>query len=137
MGVSEARSEQEQEQDPITKHRIALLLARRRQNTADNWIESYDYVSEDGRKIREVTTAGPEGETRTLQIDYSTMLASTPSTTSDIDILRIEAQIADERGDGNTGRMNPHIPSNDDVLAEAKARIEEDGLTPAWEVVDR
>ena len=52
------------------------------------------------------------------------------STTGDIDLLRLEAEMA--TGD-EYDIENPHIPVNTDTLEQAKRQIEQDGYTPAWE----
>lgn len=52
------------------------------------------------------------------------------STTGDVDLLRLEAEMA--AGDEHTLR-NPHIPINKDVLEQAKEQIEQDGHNPAWD----
>lgn len=115
-----------------SKRNIAALKARRRANTSDEWISSHDHVDEEGRKVRAITKPGPEGTEKTYHVDYSAMLATTPSTTTNTEIIRIEAeQAAEGRED-----MNPHLPANDEVLAEALTILEREGLLPAWEVVD-
>lgn len=52
------------------------------------------------------------------------------STTGDVDLLVLEAEMAQ---DNSYSVKNPHIPINTEKLAEAKERIEKEGLTPAWE----
>jgi hypothetical protein len=51
------------------------------------------------------------------------------STTGDVDLLRLEAEMA-AGDDYEIG--NPHIPINTDKLEQAKQQIEQDGHTPAW-----
>lgn len=123
----------------ITKRRIAPLLAKRKQNLdrdAHVAEEKYTFVNDAGEKIHRIETDDPETGDKTIDVNVSKLLAATPSTTSNTEVLRIEAMQADEATDEELERMNPHIPSNDDVLEEVTEAIESDGLVPAWEVVD-
>ena len=52
------------------------------------------------------------------------------STTSDVALLRLEAELAADGSD----LKNPHIPATEAVLEEATELIRSDGHKPAWEV---
>lgn len=123
-----------------TKRQIAPLLARRRQNLdRDGHIteERYDYHrSGDGHKIRKIVTEDKETGRDEQTFDLSALEGAAPSTTSNIEILEIEAKQADEATAEELERMNPHIPSNDDVLRAILDHLRPMDLTPAWEVCD-
>jgi len=48
--------------------------------------------------------------------------------TSNVEMLLIEARLADEKGPIE----NPAFPMGDDTADEALARMDEEGLDPAW-----
>ncbi|WP_135302658.1 hypothetical protein [Haloarcula amylovorans] len=109
---------------------IRRLAAERRKCLSDAFVTNYDKIV-DGDKIRELTSAGRGGDSRTIESNVSKMYRSGPSTTGDVDMLRLEAEMVAE------GRelSNPHIPLDEETLTEAVEKIERDGHTPAWEVV--
>lgn len=107
------------------------LLAQRRKALPDDLDVKHDKVTQSGDKIREVGFRGPNNTTRTVDVNVSQLYATAPSTTGNMDILRIEAELVDDGKDLD----NPHVPVNEDVQARAKDMIESEGLTPAWEVV--
>jgi len=107
---------------------IRRLLALRRRALHDEFVTDYDWI-EDGDKIREVVVGSLEGSTQTQDVNFTHLMQSAPSTTGNVEMLVIEAELAAEEPPGN-----PHIPINERVLAEARERIEAKGLTPAWEV---
>jgi hypothetical protein len=110
---------------------VNRLLALARQRCSDEWIDSHDEINEDGDKVAIVPDEGPAGTTREREVNLSAMYGSAPSRTSQVDILRIEAElVADGREPDN-----PHIPTSGEVLEDAREQIEADGNTPAWEVV--
>ena len=121
----------------IPKRRVAALIARRRQNIdTDGYVPEYTFINSDGDKIHRIEFERKDTGTVTVETNFSKMFAAAPSTTSNIDILWIEAEQAAEASADELERMNPHIPSNDEVLEQAVGRIEDEGLIPAWEVVD-
>jgi len=107
------------------------LLAQRRKALPDELDVQHDKVLSSGAKVREIGFRGPNNTTRTIDVNVSKLYAPAPSTTGDIDMLRIEAELVDEGEDLD----NPHVPINDDVRARAVDAIESEGLTPAWEVM--
>lgn len=109
---------------------IARLRALSRKAQTDEFVTGYDKV-EDGEKIKEVTIAGPAGTSKTVTRNLSNLYHSAPSTTGDVELLVIEAELL---ADGE-GSDNPHIPLDDQTREAAIEQIEERGLTPAWEVV--
>lgn len=125
----------------VTKRRVASLLARRRQNLdRDGHIESerYDFQRDaDRHKIRRVVVKNKETGDKTIDHDLTALEGAAPSTTSRLEVLQMEARQAAEADAEEIEHMNPHIPSNDDVLETATEAIESEGLVPAWEVCDR
>lgn len=110
---------------------LPQLLEERRAVLNDDFITDFDKKNEDGDKIKEITVKRSSGETRTYEANLSKLGQAAPSTTSNIDILCIEAELAAE---GRIG-TNPHLPSSAEVYEQAIERIEAEGLTPAWEAV--
>lgn len=106
---------------------INKLKALRRKELDDDFITDYDKV-EKGDKIKEIVVPGPADTTKTIEINQSHLYRPAPSTTSDVEMLRIEAQM---EADGKEIE-NPHIPSSQDVLETAVEKIESEGNTPAW-----
>lgn len=124
--------------DGVSKRRIAPLLTRRKQNLdQDGHVSCYDYTDGNGQKIREFTRNGPEGTEKTIRINYSRMLGTAPSTSSNVEVLLAEPRQTVDSSPEEIETMNPHIPGNDDILETATERITDEGLVPAWEVVDR
>lgn len=117
----------------VTKRRVALLIAQRRQNLPrDEHVTEYTHTDQNGDKIYRVEYNKKDGSTKTVDANLSRLLSAAPSTTSNLEVLRVEAEQA---ANGRTD-MNPHLPSNDDVLDTATETIKDAGLTPAWEVID-
>lgn len=82
-----------------------------------NW--EYDYVNDDGDKIRRTTVAKDTGETEIGEINVSALFEHTGRrTTSDTDILVHEATLDPE----TVG--NPAAPATVEVAREARRRIE-------------
>lgn len=124
--------------DGVTKRRTGPLLARRRQNLdRDGHVTCHDFVDEDGQKIREISRGGPEGTATSHRVNYSRMLGATPSTSTNLELLVIEARQVSEATPEEIATMNPHIPANDEILETATEKIRREGLIPAWEVCDR
>lgn len=107
------------------------LLAQRRKALPDDLDVDHDKVLESGEKLREIGFRGPNNTTRTIDVNVSKLYQAGPSTTGDIEMLRIEAELVADGKDLD----NPHVPVNDDVRARAVDAIESEGLTPAWRVV--
>jgi hypothetical protein len=114
--------------------RIKALVAKRRFNLEEDFIDEsrYDHIDERGHKISEQPVAGPGGTTLTIDSNLSVMYEPTPSTTSDVDMLRLEAEMLAEGRDLG----NPHLPDSEETLQEAVEVIERDGNVPTWEVID-
>ena len=131
----EPRNDDREEYKGATKRYTTPLLVERRQNLPrDDHISEYTHTDENGDKIHRVEFEDDSGNTETIDANLSKLLAAAASTTSNVEVLRIEAQQAAEASDDELETMNPHIPSNDDVLDTATDAIESEGLTPAWEV---
>jgi hypothetical protein len=111
---------------------IRRLLAQRRQELPRHVVprddDRVDKV-EDGNHIRVLESAGPGDTTVEREMDLTAMYAPAPSTTNDVEILLIEAQIV---ADGGT-LENPHVPATEDVLEEAERRFENEPYDPVWE----
>lgn len=125
-------SETDAETDIPSKRNVARLFGRRRQNLdRDGFVEDYGWIDEDtGRKMKEVVIDEDQG--KSYELDSTALFGAAPSRSSNIDHIRIEAELIAEGKD----LKNPHIPSNDDVLETALERLAEEGLTPAWEAID-
>jgi hypothetical protein len=109
---------------------IARLVAQRRKTLpTDAFVTDHDGTDERGHKYREHVVAGPGGTEHTVQSDLTAMYQSAPSTTSDMELLMIEARLIDD----GTDLQNPHIPATEELLARARDKIDAEGLTPAWE----
>ena len=63
------------------------------------------------------------------ETNVSELFAPGKRKTSNVEMLVIEARIADEKPDKD---MNPAFPMGDDTAEEALARMDNDGLDPAW-----
>lgn len=121
----------------VTKRRVGKLLGERKRNLSrDGHIESYNFTDANGDKIHRVEYDDKNTGTETIDANLSKLLAAASSTSSNIEVLRIEAQQAAEAGDNELETMNPHIPSTDGVLEAVSDVLEEADLVPAWEVVD-
>lgn len=111
---------------------LSRIAAIRRQAISE-WTpdpEKVDTENEDGDKIREITVTGPRGTSRTVEVNLTKLFQPGLSTTGDVEMLVREAELV---ADG-VELGNPHIPFNETILERATARIEAEGLTPAWEV---
>lgn len=67
------------------------------------------------------------GDTKTEKMNLSKLLNPGKRTTADFDILLHEARQAER-----DGVDNPAFPTRESIRTEAEARIESEGLTPAW-----
>jgi hypothetical protein len=113
---------------------IKVLVAKRRDTLEEDFIDEsrYDRIDDRGHKIRELPTASPAGTDVTIDSDVTVTHRPTPSTTSDVEMLRLEAEMLADGYDLD----NPHLPDTEDTLEEAVAAIKSDGNTPTWEVLD-
>lgn len=121
-----------------TKRRVAPLLARRRQNLPRDAHIAEDKVThtdENGDKIHRVKIEKDSGEVETTDTNLTKLLGAAPSTSSNMELLEIEAKQAAEATDEERARMNPHIPSSDAVLRAILDHLRPMDLTPAWEVI--
>lgn len=88
--------------------------------------------NDDGDLIYEKPVKQPGGGTTTVDVNMTTLYRPGPRRTNSIELLRIEAEFAEE---GKT-IDNPAKPANDTVAKQAIERLEELDLTPAWRVFD-
>ena len=112
--------------------KIDSLKARQEQQVTDAFVTKYDYIDENGDKIKDESFTHPEFGEVEEKVNMSSLLEAGLSTTTKIDHLVIEAKLMEE---GRIGH-NPHIPATMEVLEQAKDRIEARGLTPAWTVFE-
>jgi len=105
---------------------IKVLRAKQRDSMAEDWITKYDKVNDDGDKIEEVPF---RSSSNTFDVNMSNLFGPAPSTTGDVDLIVLEAEMKSE------GREmeNPHIPINERVLDKATERLAQADLTPAWD----
>jgi len=81
--------------------------------------------NKDGQLIWEKKIPGPEGTTKTHDVNVTALLSPGKRTTGDVDILVHEAK--------QDNVDNPAFPANQETLNEAAKEIIEDlGLEPAW-----
>jgi hypothetical protein len=106
------------------------LLAQRRKVLPDHPDIDADKTTDDGDLIHEVLVRGPGNTAKTIDANMSRLYRATPSTTSDIDLLVIEAELVADGADLD----NPHVPVTDDLRETALARLDDEGLSPAWRV---
>lgn len=121
--------------DDLTKRtgELARMGAQRRQALTE-WTpdsEKLTKVDDDGDHIIEKTVRGPGETEKTVEVNLSSLFHPAVSTTGNVEILVLEAELAAEGECGD----NPHIPVNEETLEAAINRIEAEGLAPAWEVV--
>ena len=107
---------------------VARLIAERRQEIDNAHITDYDKV-DDGEKIKEIKMPGPNGTTKTFESSQTALFQTCVSTTSDVEMLRLEAELLAEGKELD----NPHIPMTEETLHEAAEAIKTDGHTPWWE----
>jgi len=114
--------------------KIDNLKQWQRDRHSDGFITDYDYINDDGDKVKDRSYNHPEYGQVTDITNLTKLFQTTLSTTTDVSILVAEAELLDE------GRIdedsNPHIPASEDVLEQAKSRIESRGLTPAWTIFE-
>ena len=110
---------------------IAELLAKRRRAlNRDGFIDDHDGINDDGDKYQEMTVKAGGDSTTTIQVNLTKMYQAAPSTTGDMEILRIEAELVADGKD----LENPHVPADADLLERATNVLSNEGLTPAWEI---
>lgn len=135
--IPEPRNDDPEKYDGVTKRYVTPLLVQRKRNLPrDEHVSEYTHIDENGDKIHRIEYDDEEKGTETIDANLSKLLAAAPSRSSNVEVLRIEAQQAAEASDDELEDMNPHLPSNNDVLDTATDAIESDGNIPAWEVVD-
>lgn len=109
--------------------KIESLVEYRRSQLTDGFVTDYDYIDKaSGHKMKEEKVEGPDGVSQSVERNQTHIYQSGPSTTDNVEMLVIEAKLAEEGKD----LPNPHIPIGMDTLEEAKNRIEAKDLTPAW-----
>jgi hypothetical protein len=113
-----------------TDPEIKVLKAKRRDELpTDEFITEYDGVDDNGHKYREQEVRGPADTSTTIKSDQTAMYQPAPSTTGDVGMLVMEAELLADGVD----LENPHIPADEETLEQARQRIETNDLTPAWE----
>jgi len=105
---------------------IKVLRAKQRDSLTEDWITKHDKIDDNGDKIEEVPF---RGSSNTFEVNLSGMFGPCASTTGDVDLIVLEAEMAAEGRD----MTNPHIPISTEVLQQARDRLSDAGLTPAWE----
>ena len=114
----------------VPKRRVAPLIAKQRQRIGDTHITEFDRTDDDGHKIKKVKRPAVEGGLKEVDVDVTALYSPGISTTSNMEIIRIEAELADEGGEVK----NLHVPANDELLDQALDLLDDHDLTPAWEV---
>lgn len=109
---------------------IKVLRAKARDALDESFIDDFDTTNDEGDKIEEQVVAGPANTEKTIEINLSKMYRPTASTTGDVGLLVLEAEMA--AGDEYT-IQNAHVPATVEKRDEAIERIEAAGYTPAWE----
>ena len=112
--------------------KIDSLKARQQETVTDAFVTKYDYIDENGDKIKDESFTHPELGEVEEKVNMSSLLQTGLSTTTDIEHLVVEAKLMEDGRIGN----NPHIPATMEILEQAKSRIEARDLTPAWTVFD-
>jgi hypothetical protein len=113
------------DRDPEVKR----LLAEQRKRLGETTTDRHTKTDDSGEKIKVRTVRGPGGTSSEVELNMSTLLRPTPSTTADVDLLVTEAELV---ADG-VALGNPHIPADAETLAVARDRIDANGHTPAWD----
>lgn len=127
-------TETDAETDISSKRNVTRLFGRRRQNLdRDGHVTGPTHIDDDGHKIEKIEYEVRSGETETREYDLTALLGAAPSTTTRTELIIQEAQLVEDTGRTD---LNPHIPSNDDVLEKALDVFKDRGLVPAWEVID-
>lgn len=90
---------------------------------------------DDGRLIWEREVPALVGGTTTLETDVTALLRPGARQTGSVDHLVIEAELYAARGPDEWGG-NPARPTDSETAKRAIERIEAEGLTPAWRLVD-
>lgn len=112
---------------------VAELLAKRRKALdRHGHITEFDGLDENGHKYREETVPAGTDSTKTIQVNLTKMYQASPSTTGDIEILELEAEMVAEGREMD----NPHVPSSTKLMEQARSKIEQNGHAPAWEIFD-
>lgn len=115
---------------------IKVLRAKRREALPDHIVDEddnrVDRVTEDGERINEIVVDGGGGTTETHNSSLTSMYRPAPSTTGDVDILVLEAELLADGAD----LENPHIPETEAIRDKALDRLDGEGLEPAWRAAD-
>jgi len=90
--------------------------------------------NENGEYIYTYTKRALAGGTSEFTTNVSALLRPGGRKTGKVDHLVIEAQLYDERDKEDWGG-NPARPVDSETAKRAIERIEEEGLTPAWRLV--
>lgn len=114
----------------VPKRRVAPLIAKQRQRIGDAHIAEFDRTDDDGHKIKKVKRPAVEGGMKEVDVDVTALYSPGISTTSNMEIIRIEAELADDGGEVK----NLHVPANDELLDRALEMLADHDLVPAWEV---
>jgi len=91
--------------------------------------------NDDGDLIWQETTQALAGGTTTRDHNVSNLLHPGGRKTGIVEHLVIEAELYDERDPEDWGG-NPARPVDAETAEQAIARIEDQGLTPAWRLVE-
>lgn len=88
--------------------------------------------NEDGYLIWEREFESQSGTSTTVECNATHLFQPGERQTGSVDILVTEARLADNGEHGG----NPAKPADGDILKTAMAKMEQEGLRPAWEVVE-
>lgn len=107
---------------------IKVLRAKARDSLPNDIVEDYDKINDDGDKIEVQTWTTRSGGEKETEHNLTAMYRPGPSTTGDVDMLVLEAEMMANGRDLD----NPHIPSTVAVKDEALERLADQDLEPAW-----
>ena len=113
----------------VPKRRVAPLIAKQRQRISDKHVTEFDKTDDDGHKIQKIKRPAVEGGMKEVDVDVTALFTPGISTTSNMEIIKIEAELADEGRDVE----NLHVPANDEILDRSLEMLEDHDLSPAWE----
>lgn len=87
--------------------------------------------NDEGRLIKTQSISRATGESNTVETDVTALFEAGKRTTTSVQNLVIEAELVES--DHHTVE-NPWVPGSPETLVQARERIEDKGLRPAWEV---